>query len=746
MTVHSSPVGVPVSRVDGPLKVTGQAKYAGEFTAVGLAYGVVLSSAITKGKIVRIDTRIAEAVPGVLRVYTHENRPKVAEDPKSYQDQVAPPGEPLRPLHNAEIHHAGQPIALVVAEEFEVARFAASLIDVVYEAEPAETDLGSQRDAAYVPSRKRDGYNPPAGPRGNAEKVFDKAKHRVAAEYSIMFEHHNPIEMFATTAVYERDGKLTVYDKIQGVLNSQKYITNVFGLKTDQVHVISPFVGGAFGSGLRPQHQLFMAVMAALDLKRPVKVTLTRQQMFSFGYRPNTLQRLALSTDADGGLTSFQHHALSNTSRFEDYEETVVNWAGLLYKCDNTHFTHKLAQLDLPTPQDMRAPGAVSGMFAIESAVDEMAYVAGVDPLEFRLKNYSEVDQNTNRNYTSKALRAAYQMGSERFGWAKRSFEPRSMRDGKDLIGWGMATGVWEAQQQKCSAMARLTPDGRLVVGSATADIGTGTYTIMTQLAAEALGLPVEDVTMKLGDSDLPESPIEGGSWTAASVGSAVTAACQAVKARLVKLARGLDYSPLANADVDHVVFADGRISLKSDPARFVTLKDALRANGYQAIEEQASAKPGMISNMRYSRYTHSAIFVEVRVDEDLRVPRVMRVVSAIAAGRIINPKTARSQILGGVVMGVGMALTEETMPDHRLGRFMNHNLAEYHVPVNADIRDIEVIFVPEDDPEINELGIKGLGEIGIVGTAAAVANAIFHATGKRVRDLPITIDKIMAA
>jgi xanthine dehydrogenase YagR molybdenum-binding subunit len=544
--------------------------------------------------------------------------------------------------------------------------------------------------------------------------------------------------------VWEGDGKITVHDKIQGVQNSQGYITGVFGVAKDDVRVVSPFVGGAFGSGLRPQYQLFLAVMAALELKRSVRVELTRDQMFTFVHRPHTYQRVALGADPGGHLQALLHDAVAGTSRFEDHQEVVVNWSGLLYRCDNVKLTYRLAKLDTYSPSDMRAPGAPLGLFALESAMDELAHATGVDPIELRLRNYTDKDENEGKRFTSKELRECYRQGAERFGWSRRNPEPRSMREGRELVGWGMATGVWEAQMTKTSARATLTADGRLEVATATADIGTGTYTILTQVAADALGLRMEDVTARIGDSSLPTSPVEGGSWTAASAGTAVQAACLAVRGKLFAHARRMDDSPLANASLERVTFAGGRISLTDDPSRGVTIADAMRAGGVDRLEAEETASPDSATQKRYSGYTHAAVFAEVRVDEELGAVRVTRIVDAVAAGRILNPKTARSQIIGGVVWGMGMALEEESMLDHKLGRFMNHNLAEYHVPVNADVPDIEVIFVEEHDDKVSPIGVKGLGEIGIIGTAAAIANAIHHATGKRVRELPITVDKLL--
>ena len=737
-------VGSPRRRVDGRLKVTGAARYAGEVAAPGLLHGYVVSGTIAKGRITGIDTAAAESVPGVVKVFTHANRPRVPAGDSDYQDMVAPPGQPFRPLFNDRILYSGQPVALVVAEDFATARYAASLVDVRADTEPHETDLDRVRETAYVPPEKREGIAPPPEPRGTADKALAASPMRVENEYRISSEHHNPMEPHASTVIWEGDGKITVYDKIQGVKNSQDYITAVFGLSPDDVRVISPFVGGAFGIGLRPQYQLFLAVMAALDLKRSVRVELTREQMFTFGYRPGTINSVAVGADPDGKLQAIRHEAIAGTSSFEDYQEVVVNWSGLLYHCDNVALNYKIAKIDTYTPADMRAPGAPLGVFAIESAIDELSYALKVDPLELRLNNYADTDENEGKPFTSRELRTACRQGADRFGWSNRRPEPRSMREGRELIGWGMATGIWEALMMPHSARAVLTPDGKLEIACATADIGTGTYTILTQIAADSLGLRMEDVTTRLGDSSLPEAPVEGGSWTAASAGSAVYLACEKLRQTLFQHARGMDGSPLANASFEHVQFCAGRIELRTAPSEGVSIVDVMHAAGLDRIEEQETAAPNAETKEKFSQYTHSAVFAEVRVDEQLDVVRVTRIVDAVAAGKIINPKTARSQIIGGVVFGLGMALHEESMLDHKLGRFVNRNLAEYHVPANADVPEIDVIFVDEHDDKANPLGVKGLGEIGIVGTAAAIANAIYHATGKRVRSLPITIDKLM--
>jgi xanthine dehydrogenase YagR molybdenum-binding subunit len=734
----TSYLGKPTSRIDGRAKVTGLAKYAAEYNVSGLAHGCVVSSAIAKGRIKRIHTADALSVDGVLDVFTHEHRPKLASSHEKYTDEVAPSGSPFRPLYDDKILFSGQPVALVVAEEFEIARFAASLIRVEYERKPHVTDFDAQRKRGAI--SKRDPAQSVA--RGNPAPAFEQAAVRIKAEYRMPVEHHNPMEPFAATAVWEGNGHITVFDKTQGPQNCRNYVAGVFGMPRDNVRVLSPYVGGGFGSGLRPQYELPLAVLAARALKRSVRVTLTRQQMFTLGYRAANVHELALAASNDGNLASFRHEAVSVTSQFEDFQRDLVNWSSLLYKCANSELGQRLVKLDQNTPCDMRAPGGAEGAYAIECAMDELAYAANVDPLELRLVNYSDKDQIQDRRYSSKQLRECYRQGAEKFGWSRRDPRPRSMRDGNELIGWGMATGIWEAMQMPASAKAVLTANGSVEIASATADIGPGTYTWMTQLAAEMLGVPIENVTAKLGDSALPDAPVEGGSFTVSSVGSAIHAACRAVQKELLGLAQKMARSPLAGAKLDDVVFAEGKIRHKHEESREVSVADAMRAGKADRIEKEASAEPNERS--KYSHSTHSAVFVEVKVDEQLGVIRVTRVVSAVAAGRILNPKLASSQILGAVVGGIGMALHEETVTDHRFGRFMSHNLADYHVPVNADVHAIDVIFVEEKDDEINPLGVKGVGEIGIVGVAAAVANAVYHAAGKRVRDLPITLDKLM--
>ena len=737
-------IGTSTSRVDGFTKVTGAAKYAAEFNVPGLAYGSVVTSTIAKGRILRIDPSVALRVKGVLDVLTHENRPPMADNDEAYKDEIAPAGSPFRPLYDSRIKFNGQPIALVVAETSEIARFAASLVRVEYEKDAHITDVYRRREAATPvepPTNPLEALFTPPKTRGRPEQALAAAAVRHAGEYYVPIEHHNPMELYAATVVYEANGKLTVYDKTQGVQNVQHYLCGVFSMKPEDVRVMSPFMGGGFGSGLRPQFEVVLAVLAALALKRSVRVVLTRPQMYGLGYRPAMIQRIELGASTDGTLEAITHDAITVTSQYEDFFRQETGWSGLLYKSTNAKYEHKLARLDLSTSCDMRCPSAATGVYALECAMDELAVALKVDPLELRLRCYSERDQNDDRPFSSKALRECYRQAAEAFGWNRRNPEPRSMRDAGDLVGWGMATGIWDALQWSIAVRVVLSANGHAEVACATSDIGTGTYTIMAQVAADMLGLPLENISIKLGDSSLPYSPVEGGSWIAASVSNGIAATAEAIRDELLRLAKQMPNSPLANMAPDEVALADGKLMSKGDASRSVSIADAMRHGAVDRIEQEKTTNP--TDDPTHSHNTHAAVFAEVKVDEQLGVIRVTRVVSAVAAGRILNTKTASSQILGSVVWGIGMALHEETLIDHRLGRIINANIADYHVPVNADVHDIKVIFVDEPDDTINPLGIKGLGEIGIVGVAAAIANAVYHATGKRVRDLPITLDKL---
>jgi len=740
-------IGAPTSRIDGRAKVTGTAKYAAEHNVPGLAHGSIVTSRIAKGRIARLDTSEALRVDGVLDVLTPENRPSMASADGAYKDDVSPDGSPFRPLYDDSILFSGQPIAVVVAETPETARFAASLVRVEYVEEAHITDIYRARDAA---TPVREATNPseaaltPPKPRGDADAALAAAHVRHAGEYYVPIEHHNPMELFASTVIWDGGGRLTVYDKTQGVQNVQRYLCGVFNMKPEDVRVMSPYMGGGFGSGLRPQYQVVLAVLAARALERSVRVVLTRAQMYEVGYRPAMIQRIALGANADGTLDAITHDAVTVTSQYESFHRQETGWSALLYSCANAKYAHRLARLDLATSCDMRAPSAASGVHALECAMDELAVALKLDPLELRLRCYSERDQIADRPYSSKALRECYRAGAEAFGWEGRNPEPRSMRDGSDLVGWGMATGIWEALQVPIAVRIVLTAEGQADVSCATSDIGTGTYTIMAQVAADMLGLPLENISVKLGDSTLPRSPVEGGSWIAASVSNGIATTAQAVRGELLRMASQLPNSPLKDAAPEEVALADGKLVSRRDASRAISIGDAMRHGGVDRIEQEKSTT--FPDDGSHAHNTHSAIFAEVKVDQELGVIRVTRVVNAIAAGRILNAKTASSQIMGGVVWGIGMALHEETLIDHTFGRIMNADIAEYHVPVNADVHDIKVIFVDELDATINPLGVKGLGEIGIVGVAAAIANAVFHATGKRVRKLPIQIDDMLMA
>ena len=711
-----------------------------------LLYGYVVNSTVTKGKIKSIRTAAALAIPGVVEVLTHENRPEVASFDMQYADMDAPPGLVFRPLYDAAIKYNGQPVALVVARDFETARYAATQVEVLYEEEAFETELQANLDRGREAKKGMATVlkPPPPKPTGDFEAAYAAAPVKVATRFRHSAEHHNPMELFATTTVYEGDGRLTIYDKTQGTVNNQLFVANVFGLAFKNVQVLTPFMGGGFGAGLRPQYQLYLCVMAALHLKRNVRVTLDRAQMFTFGHRPQSFQQLRFSTDAGGKINALHHAAFTETSQFEDYTEAISTWSHKLYPAENTLFEHKVVPLDVYTPLDMRAPGGCTGMHAIECTMDELAYHLNIDPLELRLRNYAEIDPSSGKPFTSKALRECYLQAAEKFGWAQRDPRPRSMTRGNKLVGYGMATGIWDAYQFPSRVEAILTPEGKLVVNNAVTDIGTGTLTVMTQIAADAFGLPLEDVSFHYGDSKKPFSMFQGGSATVASTGMGILAAAQALKKRLLRKVRELGNSPFDDADAADVAFRNGRMVLSGNPGVSVAFTDLIAAHGSRPIRAISTAGPELLKLRKYAKATHSATFVEVEVDKDLGTITVTRAVTAVAAGRIINPKTAASQITGSMVWGISKALYEESLLDERFGKFINANLGEYHIPVHADVPDMEVIFANEPDAAINDLGVKGVGEVGMVGVPAAVANAIYHATGKRIYELPIHFDKLL--
>jgi xanthine dehydrogenase YagR molybdenum-binding subunit len=580
-------IGTATSRVDGIAKVTGAAKYAAEFNAPSLTHASVVSATITKGRITRIDTSAATRVKGVLTVLTHENRPPMADKDEAWKDEVAPDGSPFRPLYDNKVMFSGQPIALVVAETSEVARHAASLVRVEYAKEPHVTDVFRQRDAAIpirAPANPIEALFVPPKPRGTPDQALAAAAVRHEAEYYVPIEHHNPMELYASTVIFERGGKLTVYDKTQGVQNVQKYLCGVFGMKPEDMRVMSPFMGGGFGSGLRPQFQVVLAVLAARALQRSVRLVLTRPQMYQIGHRPAMIQKIAMGANAGGTLDVITHDAVTITSQYEDFHRQETGWSGLLYKSPHAKYAHRLVRLDLATSCDMRAPSASTALFALESAMDELAVLLKLDPLQLRLRCYSDRDQHDDRPYSSKALRECYRQGAEAFGWDKRNPAPRSMRDGSDLVGFGMATGVWEALQVPITVRIALTTNGHAEVACATSDIGTGTYTIMAQVAADMLGLPLDNISIKLGDSSLPQSPVEGASWIACSVSNGIATTAGAIRDELLRMAKELPNSPLGNAAPDEVVLADGKLVSKRDASRGVSIADAMRQGAVDRV------------------------------------------------------------------------------------------------------------------------------------------------------------------
>jgi len=705
-------LGQPVSRVDGRQKVTGGATYAAEFGVPGQAQGAIVRSTIANGHIASIDTAAAERAPGVVTVLTHRNAPRLAY--RAHKAVVDPDvGERLHVLQDDRVSHQGQPIALVIADTLEQANHAATLVRITYAPETESTDI--TRVQPVMPTRQQTDQGerrPSETRRGDPERALAAAEVKVDQTYVIPRENHNPIEMHATIAAWDGD-RLTLWDKTQWVHNTADEIAAVFGIPAQNIRVVSPFVGGAFGSGLRTWPHVTLAALGARVARRPVKVMLSRREMYySVGYRPHTVQRVALGASRDGRLAAIVHDGYQETSAYEEFTEALLNPSRFLHSCPSVYTRHRLAPMNVHTPTYMRAPGEVSGIFALESAMDELAVALNIDPIELRLRNEPEQDEFKKLPFSSRSTRGCYRVAAERFGWSRRNPEPRSMRDGRWLIGWGMAGATYPMNYAPASAMARLLPDGTAEVMSAASDMGPGTWTSMTQVAAETLGLPIERVKFMLGDTRLPRAPVHGGSLTMASVGSAVQAACRT--AREQALARGG----------------------ANDAA------DAVRRIG-QPVEVLADVKPGDESQ-RFSMHAFGAVFVEVAVDPDLGETRVRRIVGAYGAGRIVNPKTTRSQCIGGMIGGIGMALMEHSVVDGRNGRIPNANFAEYEVPVHADAPPLmDVIFVEEHDPHVNPLGVKGVGEIAMVGVAPAITNAIFHATGKRIRELPVTPDKL---
>lgn len=717
------------NRVDGIAKVTGKAKYIAEFKFANLAYGFFVQSTIAKGKITSIDIAEAEKQTGVIKIFTHLNAPK---DLKGFEtdEDFGEKSTPFTPLRSGTILFSGQPIAVVVAESIEQARYAASLVKVTYDKQTPSTDLSKVLGKAFISGRARPN-------RGNPAEAFAKSDATIEAEYTIPIEHHNAMEPHASIASWENK-KLTIYDKTQGVQGVRNFLAGIFKIPKEDITVLSPFVGGAFGAALRPTPNTFLSAMAAREVKRPVKLVYTRRQLATaHGYRPYSIQTIKIGAEKSGKLTSIIHSSVTNTSSHEDFTEDLVGISRSLYACPNVQTDGKIAKTDLQTPLWMRAPGAVSGAFALESALDELSYKLKIDPLELRLINYAETDPDSGKPFSSKELKKCYAEAARKFGWEKRKPEPRATREGNWLVGWGMATGTWGAFLAPSSARVTLKSDGTVLVESGTTDIGPGTYTTISIIAAKQLGLPIEKVKFVLGDSNLPSAPSQGGSITTASVGTAVQECSQILLKKLFEMAKG---------DFPESNFADVKIEKGSfsTVAKTVSFVEILKRSNLEMLSETHTTSPNWGERGKYTTASHGAQFVEVKVDEELGKVKVTRIVEMTAAGKIVNAKGAHSQEIGAAVWGIGMALTEETEIDHRYGRIMNPNLAGYHVPVNADVLEIDTDFVEEIDTIVNPLGVKGLGELGLVGVPAAIANAVFHATGKRMRNLPITVDKLM--
>jgi len=731
-----------IDRVDARHKVTGKAVYSAEVNVANLAHAVIVGSTTAKATIKAIDVRAAQRAPGVLLVLTHENAPRLERAPSD--GKAGPTDRVLQILQDDRVLYDDQPVAVVVADTLDRARFAAGLVAVTYEHVEAPLVTFDQGSPSYAPPKAN--RDPADSSRGDPARARAAASAEIDATYTIPAENHNPMEMHGTIAVWRAPDAVTLYDATQGIFGVRKRVAHVFGLDVRNVRVLSLYVGGGFGCKGSPWSHVVLAALAARAASRPVKLTLTRQQMFSLvGHRPRTIQRVRLSASRDGKLASVEHDVISQTSRFDEFVEPSAVTARHLYACENVRTSHRLVRLDIPTPTFMRAPGESTGSFALESAMDELSYAVGMDPLALRLVNHADRDLGEDKPYSSKSLRACYEQGAAAFGWAKRPWAVRAMRDGTGWVGWGMATATYPAGQSPASAWASVRADGTALVRAGSQDIGTGTYTIMTQIAADALGLPLAKVRFELGDTDFPETPGSGGSRTAASVGSAVKRAGWQVRRGLIELAIADTGSPLHGRAPDDIDVSEGTLSSKAEPVKRDPIVDVLgRAQRAELsaradVQEAATRKP-------YALHSFGAQFAEVHVDGALGSVRVRRMVGTFAAGTILNVKTARSQFIGGMVWGLGMALHEHTVRDPRSGRVVTRDLADYHVPVNADTPSIDVIMVPEEDPYVNEVGAKGIGEIGITGMAAAIANAVYHATGKRIRDLPITLDKLLEA
>ncbi len=741
-------LGKPINRVDGRPKVEGMAKYAAEFDAPKMLHGFALTSSISNGRVASIDTSAAEGAPGVRLVLTHLNAPKL-HDPSAHKDRQQQGGgirnEERLPLADDKVYYGGQYIAFVAADTLEQAHFAASIIKVRYEESPPDLN----HHAEGIPEKKPDKNKgePVQTDKGDAEKALaDRSFVIVENTYTTPQETHNPMEPSATLAQWVAADRLTLHDATQYVKGVQDVLAKVFDLPRENVRVLSPFVGGAFGCKGAVWPHVILAAMAAKSANAPVKFAVSRRDMFTCtGHRTPTTQHIALAATHDGKLQGMRHRSETLSSHVGDYVESVGSRStGVIYASPSIRIEEKVFKVNVATPTFMRAPGECPGTFGLESAMDELAVALKMDPVQLRLVNHSDVHPTNGKPWSTKHLKEAYQVGAEKFGWSRRTPEPRSMQRNGLLVGWGMATATYPAHTMAADVSINLRADGTAEVKCAAQDLGTGAYTVLTQISAEAIGLPVEKVKFELGNSDLPFGPVAGGSNTTATVGSAIHDAAKTLHQNLAAVAAKDSQSPLHGMDPAHLVMAiPGQLTGEKERDKSDTFANILKRAGMDSIEGKGSFKASE-SSKSMAHQSFGAHFCEVVIDPALPRVQVSRIVSVMDCGRVINAKTARSQILGGVVMGIGMALEEETVLDPATGLPATRNLADYHVPVNADVPDIEVHFVGEPDYAFNPMGARGMGEIGITGSPAAIANAVFHATGRRVRDLPITLDKLM--
>jgi xanthine dehydrogenase YagR molybdenum-binding subunit len=738
---HGSNIGQPLTRRDGLLKVTGAARYAADNHPPGMLHAVMAVSSIARGRVTSLDVAAARAHPGVVEVMTPANTPKLARHP----DQT---GEPftykLDLLQDERVRYANQPIAVVIAETLEAATEGAALLNPSYEAEPARIGL----DAAepFVPPSVGVGEPAEAG-RGDVQTGLAAAERRIEVTYETPAQYHNAMEPHAVVAQW--DGNRLVLDTpSQGMAFAQARIAGLFGIDPADIHIRSPFLGGGFGSKGGATSPQVLGIMAARLVGRPVKLVPRREQMFGpVGHRAPTRQTLRLGARADGALTALDHHTLTASSSFDDFFEPSGGISHTVYATPALATSHAAVRLDTGTPAFMRAPGEASGSAALESAIDEMADACGMDPLDFRLKNYAEVEPISGKPFSSKALRECYAQGAERFGWARRPRAPRQMQDGSGLlVGWGVGTASFPAFMFQAEARAELRADGRATVELGAHDMGQGAWTALAQIAADGLAMDLAQLEFRIGTSDLPNAGIAGGSSHTATAGAAIHNAGADVIAQLAELATVDERSPLFGAGNAGVIARDGRLLRRDDESRGESYADILSRAGRTAIEGRGQGAADSAAQEHFAMHAHGAVFAEAKVDPDLGQMRISRLVGAFAAGRVINPRLVRSQYFGGMIWGVSFALHEHAVMDPHSGRTMNANLAEYHVSVNADFPSIEAILVEEHDPHVNPLGIKGVGEIGITGTVGAIANAVWHATGIRVREFPITLDKLLRA